>query len=64
MIGDKRSVYLRTTLLCSTKIRGFWPNFVFHKDSWFFNEVEGNVRLQIIANDKKVLFDMTYVSQS
>jgi len=28
------------------------------------NEVEGNVRLQIIATDKKVLFDMTYVSQS
>jgi len=23
-------------LFCSTKIRGFWPNFVFHKDSWFF----------------------------
>ena len=29
-----------------------------------YNEVEGNVRLQIIATDKKVLFDMTYVSQS
>ena len=28
------------------------------------SEVEGNVRQQIIANDKKVLFDMTYVSQS
>ena len=27
-------------------------------------EVEGNVYKKIIATDKKVLFDMTYVSQS
>jgi hypothetical protein len=28
------------------------------------NEVEGNVRLQIATDTRKVIFDMTYVSQS